>query len=63
MRHLELLTYRVAYEQSPLMEFPFAVSNLAVDLRDGLRLLKVAEALTGVCSNVQGGGRVGCMRW
>ncbi|KAF8065931.1 Aspm [Scenedesmus sp. PABB004] len=46
-RHLELLGYRLAYSQSPLMEYPFAVTNLAVDLRDGLRLIKVAEALTG----------------
>jgi abnormal spindle-like microcephaly-associated protein len=47
MRHLELLGYRLAYAQSPLMEFPFAITNLAVDLRDGLRLIKVAEVLTG----------------
>jgi abnormal spindle-like microcephaly-associated protein len=46
-RHLELLGYKLAYSQSPLMEFPFAISNLAVDLRDGLRLIKVAEVLTG----------------
>jgi abnormal spindle-like microcephaly-associated protein len=48
-RHLELLGYKLAYSQSPLMEFPFAISNLAVDLRDGLRLIKVAEVLTGAC--------------
>lgn len=48
LRHLELLGFRLGYTQSPLMEFPFAVSNLAVDMRDGLRLIKVAEALTGV---------------
>jgi abnormal spindle-like microcephaly-associated protein len=49
-RHLELLGYKLAYSQSPLMEFPFAISNLAVDLRDGLRLIKVAEVLTGACA-------------
>ncbi|WIA17340.1 hypothetical protein OEZ85_014203 [Tetradesmus obliquus] len=46
-RHLELLGYKLSHSQSPLMEFPFAISNLAVDLRDGLRLIKVAEVLTG----------------
>jgi len=49
LRHLDLLGYKLAYSQSPLMEFPFAISNLAVDLRDGLRLIKVAEVLTGGC--------------
>jgi len=47
LRHLELLGYRLGYSQSPLMEYPFAITNLAVDLRDGLRLIKVAEVLTG----------------
>lgn len=47
LRHLELLGYRLGYSQSALMEYPFAITNLAVDLRDGLRLIKVAEALTG----------------
>lgn len=50
-RHLELLGYKLHYSQSPLMEYPFAITNLAVDLRDGLRLTKVAEILTGeACS-------------
>lgn len=47
LRHLELLGYRLGYSQSTLMEYPFAITNLAVDLRDGLRLIKVAEVLTG----------------
>jgi abnormal spindle-like microcephaly-associated protein len=50
LRHLELLGYRLGYSQSALMEYPFAITNLAVDLRDGLRLIKVAEVLTGVPS-------------
>lgn len=48
MKHLQHIGYKLAYTQSPLMEYPFAVTNLAVDLRDGLRLIKVAEVLTGV---------------
>lgn len=47
LRHLELLGYRLSYSQGALMEYPFAITNLAVDLRDGLRLIKVAEVLTG----------------
>lgn len=53
-RHLELLGYKLSHSQSPLMEFPFAISNLAVDLRDGLRLIKVAEVLTGACCKCHG---------
>jgi hypothetical protein len=48
LRHLELLGFRLGYSQSALMEYPFAITNLAVDLRDGLRLIKVAEVLTGM---------------
>ena len=47
LRHLELLGYKLHYKQDPLVEYPFAISNLAVDLRDGLRLLRLAELLTG----------------
>lgn len=47
LRHLELQGYRLEYEQSPLAEYPYAVTNLAVDLRDGLRLVRMAELLTG----------------
>jgi hypothetical protein len=47
MRHLASLGFRVAYEQDPRTEFDFAVANLGVDLRSGVRLLRVTELLTG----------------
>jgi hypothetical protein len=47
LRHLELLGYRLRYAQSPLAEYPYRVTNLAVDLRDGLRLVRLAELLAG----------------
>ena len=60
LRHLELLGYRLGYSQSALMEYPFAITNLAVDLRDGLRLIKVAEVLTGGAAAV---ARPACAVW
>ncbi len=53
VRHLEMLGYKLRYSQSPLTEYPFAVTNLAVDLRDGLRLCRLAELLTGGCAGPQ----------
>ncbi|CAI9716381.1 spindle-like microcephaly-associated homolog [Octopus vulgaris] len=46
-RHLSYFGYTVSYVQTPLHEFDYAVSNLAVDLRDGIRLTRVIEILTG----------------
>lgn len=37
-RHLGYLGYTVSHAQIPLDEFDYAVTNLAKDLRDGLRL-------------------------
>jgi abnormal spindle-like microcephaly-associated protein len=50
LRHLELAGYRLDYQQHPLLEYPFTVSSLAVDLRDGLRVCRLAELLTGTKS-------------
>lgn len=50
LRHLDLLGYKLSYRQSPLAEYPYRVGNLAVDLRDGLRLVRAAELLTGKCA-------------
>ena len=47
MRHLASMGFRLRYEQDPRTEFDFAVANLGVDLRSGVRLLRVAELLTG----------------
>lgn len=39
--------YKVSYVQDPRDEYDFGVENLAVDLRNGLRLCKAMEALSG----------------
>jgi hypothetical protein len=47
VRHLEMLGFKLHYKQSALLEYPFAVHNLAADLRDGLRLTRLIELLSG----------------
>ena len=42
-KHLRQLGFRVEHKQSILSEVDFSVTNLAVDLRDGVRLAKLAE--------------------
>jgi hypothetical protein len=48
MRHLGLLGFDVRYAQTYLDEFDYRVSSLASDLRDGVRLARVAERLAAV---------------
>ncbi|VEL41683.1 unnamed protein product [Protopolystoma xenopodis] len=43
--HLACLGARHAVEQTQLDEYPLLTTNLAVDLRDGVRLVKLAEVL------------------
>ncbi|XP_076880706.1 abnormal spindle-like microcephaly-associated protein [Brachyhypopomus gauderio] len=45
-RHLALLGLAVCHSQTPLAEFSFAVQNLAVDLRCGIRLVRIMELFT-----------------
>ncbi|XP_077440379.1 abnormal spindle-like microcephaly-associated protein [Vanacampus margaritifer] len=45
-RHLGYLGLPVSHVQAPLDEFNYAVLNLAVDLRCGIRLVRVIELLT-----------------
>ncbi|EQC27599.1 hypothetical protein SDRG_14652 [Saprolegnia diclina VS20] len=45
LRHLGNLEYTVAYEQSVLEEMDMQVENLAMDLRDGVRLVRLLETL------------------
>ena len=47
LRHLSQLTYKLMYHQDPLAEFDFSLASMSADLKDGLRLCKLAEALTG----------------
>ena len=37
-KHLSYLGYKVDHVQKAIDEFDFAVTNLAVDLKDGVRL-------------------------
>lgn len=46
-RRLGRVGFKVTFQQSPVEEIPWEVSNMAVDLRDGLRLCRLAEELTG----------------
>ncbi|KAK4820209.1 hypothetical protein QYF61_021714 [Mycteria americana] len=45
-RHLGFLGLPVSHIQTPLDEFDFAVTNLAVDLQCGIRLVRTMELLT-----------------
>ncbi|XP_061739795.1 abnormal spindle-like microcephaly-associated protein isoform X2 [Nerophis ophidion] len=45
-RHLGYLGLPVSHVQTPLDEFNFAVGNLSVDLKCGIRLVRVMELLT-----------------
>ncbi|KAM9130436.1 abnormal spindle-like microcephaly-associated protein isoform 3-T3 [Pangshura tecta] len=45
-RHLGFLGLPVGHVQTPLDEFDFAVTNLAVDLQCGIRLVRTMELLT-----------------
>ena len=47
MRHLSSKGFRLRYEQDPRKEYTYGILNLAVDLRNGLRLSKLVELLTG----------------
>lgn len=45
-KHLSRLGIRVVSQQRPIEEIDFSVTNLAVDLRDGVRLAKLVEIWT-----------------
>lgn len=44
-RPLSYLEYHVGYTQSPLSEYRYNITNLATDLRDGVRLTRLVELL------------------
>ncbi len=44
-RPLGHLNYHVAHVQSPLQEYTYRITNLATDLRDGVRLTRLVELL------------------
>lgn len=48
LKHLGNLGYSVSFTQTYLDEFDFKVNDLRVDLRDGVRLVRLYELLCGV---------------
>ncbi|XP_059488354.1 abnormal spindle-like microcephaly-associated protein homolog [Neocloeon triangulifer] len=46
-KHLGYMGYKVSHVQGYLDEFKFSVEHLGVDLRDGVRLVRVVELVTG----------------
>ncbi|XP_067661837.1 abnormal spindle-like microcephaly-associated protein homolog [Haliotis asinina] len=46
-KHLAYFGYTVSHAQTAMDEFDYAVTKLGVDLRDGVRLSRVLELLTG----------------
>ena len=45
-KHLSTMGLTVSYKQEPIDEFDYSVLNLAVDLRDGVRLARMTEIMT-----------------
>ncbi|OOF97279.1 hypothetical protein ASPCADRAFT_514260 [Aspergillus carbonarius ITEM 5010] len=50
LKALSHLDCELSYEQHPLEEYDYRVDNLAVDLRDGVRLTRIVELLLGPSS-------------
>ena len=46
VKHLNFLGYNLTHKQTVLDEYDYAVTNLAIDLKDGVRLCRVMEFLT-----------------
>ena len=46
VRHLSTMQYNVSFVQTYIDEFDYTVTNLAIDLRDGVRLARLIELLT-----------------
>jgi hypothetical protein len=47
LRHLGILGYHLRYEQNTIAELDLSVTDLTLELRDGLRLAKLLELFTG----------------
>ncbi|CAM9943230.1 unnamed protein product, partial [Choristocarpus tenellus] len=48
VRHLRKMGYTVHHVQAYIDEFDYRVTNLAMDLRDGVRLARLVEVVTGL---------------
>ena len=47
VKHLRQIGYELQHSQAPRAEFDYSLQHLSVDLRDGIRLCKLTEVLTG----------------
>jgi hypothetical protein len=47
LKHLTKMGLHVGFQQAPLDEIELGVTNLAMDLRDGVNLARLAEIMTG----------------
>ncbi|OJK01024.1 hypothetical protein ASPACDRAFT_59824 [Aspergillus aculeatus ATCC 16872] len=54
------LDCQLSYEQQPLAEYHFGINNIAVDLRDGVRLARLVESLVSKSVSVR---ELGNQRW
>ncbi|CAL1397783.1 unnamed protein product [Linum trigynum] len=45
LAHLVIIGYRVSYQQSPLVEYEFRVTDLFADFQDGVRLCRAIQLL------------------
>ena len=50
-KHLSKMGLSFEYKQAPIDEYNYAIENLAIDLRDGVRLARMAEILTNDTSS------------
>ncbi|TNN06994.1 Abnormal spindle-like microcephaly-associated protein [Schistosoma japonicum] len=58
VRHIAYLGAQVIVNQTPLDEYQFTVENLAVDLRDGVRLVKLADLLIPTLPTPASNGKI-----
>jgi abnormal spindle-like microcephaly-associated protein len=54
-KKLSHLGCQVTYKQHPLQEYDYAIDNIAVDLRDGIRLARIVEILFYTSEHVRTG--------
>ncbi|XP_057963277.1 uncharacterized protein LOC131154486 isoform X3 [Malania oleifera] len=50
LAHLVMVGYKVSYQQCPLIEYDFSLTDLFDDLRDGVRLCRAIQLLQQDCS-------------
>jgi hypothetical protein len=49
VRHLDMMKFTVAFKQTYIDEHRYHISNIKVDLRDGVKLARLVEVLSSTC--------------